>query len=113
MIGAAATRATELLPLRVRLRGVRAIGEEQNEQIINKAGRSTYPDKKSVLRTEATRECNTLFLRQGSPRTFSANMARGGFSGGLERLEVKNAASEKGMSAERLTQVTAFIEHYI
>jgi hypothetical protein len=55
MIGAAATRPTELLPLRVRLRGVRTIDEEQNEQIINKAGRSTYPDKKSVLRTEATR----------------------------------------------------------
>jgi hypothetical protein len=55
MIGAAATRSTELLPLRVRLRGVTTIDEEQNEQIINKAGRSTYPDRKSVLRTEATR----------------------------------------------------------
>lgn len=54
MIGAA---ATELLPLRVRLRGMRAIDEEKTEQIINKAGRSTYPDKKSVLRTEATRNC--------------------------------------------------------
>ena len=58
MIGAAATRPTELLPLRVRLRGVRTIDEEQNEQIINKVGRSTYPDKKSVLRTEATRVCD-------------------------------------------------------
>ena len=40
-------------------------------------------------------------------------MARGSFSGGLERLDVKNATSEQGMSAERLTRVTALIEHYI
>jgi hypothetical protein len=38
MISAA---ATELLPLRVRLRSVRTIDEEKTEQIINKAGRST------------------------------------------------------------------------
>jgi hypothetical protein len=54
MISVAAT-CSELLPLRVRLRCVRTIDERQSEQIINIAGRSTYPAKKSVLRTEATR----------------------------------------------------------
>jgi hypothetical protein len=34
---------------------MRTIDEDKTEQIINKAGRSTYPDEKSVLRTEATR----------------------------------------------------------
>jgi len=55
MIDAAAKRPAELLPLRARLRGARTIDEGQNEQTINNAGRSTYPNKKSVLRTEATR----------------------------------------------------------
>ena len=53
MIDVTEARSAELLPLRVRLRGVGTIDEET----INQAGRSTYPDEKSVLRTEATRNC--------------------------------------------------------
>jgi hypothetical protein len=58
MIGVTAARSERLLPLRVRLRCVGTINEEtESKEIINKAGRSTYPIKKSVLRTEATRNC--------------------------------------------------------
>ena len=53
MISVAEEQSTELLPLRVRLRGVGTMDEErQTEEIINNAGSSTYPYKKSVLRTE-------------------------------------------------------------
>ena len=41
MIGVGAARSKELLPLRVRLRGVGTIDEETEQKIINKAGGST------------------------------------------------------------------------
>jgi hypothetical protein len=41
MISVAAARSTELLPLRVRLRGVGTLTKIQSEEIINKPGRST------------------------------------------------------------------------
>ena len=47
----------ELLPLRVRLRGVGTIDEETEQEMINKADGTTQPIKTSVLRTEATPVC--------------------------------------------------------
>ena len=41
MIGISAVGSQELLPLRVRLRGMGTIDEETEREIINKAGRST------------------------------------------------------------------------
>jgi hypothetical protein len=41
MIGVTTARSKELLPLRVRLRGVGTIDEKTEREIINKAGRST------------------------------------------------------------------------
>jgi Antitoxin-like ribbon-helix-helix len=49
-----AAGSQELLRLRVRLRGVGTIDEETERESINKAGGSTQPIKKSVLRTGAT-----------------------------------------------------------
>ena len=37
--------------------------KRQTEETINQAGRSTYPDEKSVLRTEATRQGQGLLLQ--------------------------------------------------
>jgi hypothetical protein len=45
----------ELLTLRVRPRMLERLTKNKDEEIINsRTGRSTYPKKKSVLRTEAT-----------------------------------------------------------
>lgn len=63
MIGVTEARSEELLPLRVRLRDVGMIDEQTERRDHHQAGRSTYPDKKFVLRTEATRQIPVIVQR--------------------------------------------------